>query len=1444
MFYFLYLEDFNIKSKIIIFCLIICLLIPLGAASASDINNTATDDQVLSATPNTDTLSAGVNLEQENDTLSVQNNENILSAGIDDSGNNNIDILKVANNEILKEESTGSFNDLNKLILSKSEGSIILLDQNYKYITGDSALTINKNNITIDGNGIYTIDASNSGTINVNGLNTTLRNLKITNTTSILWTAGYGKMEYIDFENTSGIRMGEYAEISHIQLSNSILPNYFLSAGSNSKLYDAKFKNISNTNIQTNLLSLDSNSLIKDCEIKNISHHIYRFHVGYVRIGENSVIDHITMSECNFTNDIGSDYPVISLGVKSKIINSDLDFKNSSNARESDRVASIIGSIIEIINCNISNTYYGIAGPTSVGYAALFASCTVKDCTITNATWGTYLAGSGITIENCDFINCTQGIHINGQTMTLIKDCDFINTTGGPVININGNLTILNNVNFINSSGTPDILIGKNMYYNFTEVHTENITDLGGFNFSPVTEIWVDSTNYTLASNVYYNGKCHFMADVYDFPNTLLDVNCNIIGEKGTIINNGGFNLKSSTMTIENIVFNNTAARSKLVSASTIKNCTFVNISNTNSLFYYGANGLMMINFTNCSFIDSAFTYVFQGSTTDGATYFSYLNFTNTNFTQVFYASDRLQNLYIDHMNITGGKFSSLIYGTASGYANANWYLNDIIIKNAIINRNLIDPYYIRSDGAAGNYHVDGLTLDNCTFNNGNVLFNCNVPRAAGYYYDNIYIKNLTTVKPIFSISDSITCNNIFLDNFTTESYLFGGAGSDTCSFNNINVNNVNATMGFNVNSILKSLHFNNCNFTQYLGNIGVNLEDSSFINISGHLNIMSDSVRITGSDFINCTSLSDGLINTGIFNHTRFTSCKFINNSAITGGVINIAGNDTSFYSCDFINNTAEIQGGAIYSGEKIYLYYDTYSGTNLTVEPDVNVPKVNGIYIAELIMRYNDIYLYLDAPNFVEINDALHTNDIATAFGLINPEGTIHVNGTNETFNITFANPELTTNNVKIIGSNTTYVNVNNTLVIGDLAYGTYLKDLIFQNSENIAILWKGIDGIIDNCTFRDNGLNRSTGLPSSNANYGVALDVEATGLKINDCTFTSNYVNGVNVIGGVIYVNASDLEIHNSLFDDNHVSSGIGSHIYLTDNSMHVLINTSCFNSGEGSAIGIYALDVEISNCTFKDNTAITGGALFIDTIDSVIINHINFTSNIASSNGGAIFISKGGVNIINGTKFISNGAIDGGAIYSNAALNVDGSDFISNTAANDGGALYIGGNADLENVNFTGNRAVEGSAFYIADDEYVNVKNVVLTDNVDSYHDSHPSDVCSIHVGDGANLNVLDNSLTLNDGQDIHYSGNWASDVLYVSNTASPKDGMTEDRPTTLENALQHISPNGKIILLSDYELVKTVTINNNQTNIQSKNDGKNRKITGNNKYLFIHLNQIK
>ena len=153
--------------------MIICLLIPLGAASASDVNNTAADDQVLSATPNIDTLSAGVNLEQENDTLSVQN-ENILSAG-QDSGSNE-SILKLSNDNLLKDDSTTEmdFNSLNSIIRLSTDGYTLLTD----YYYNNQPIVISKSNFVLDGDN-HILNGNANTVFQITGNNVTLKNLNM-----------------------------------------------------------------------------------------------------------------------------------------------------------------------------------------------------------------------------------------------------------------------------------------------------------------------------------------------------------------------------------------------------------------------------------------------------------------------------------------------------------------------------------------------------------------------------------------------------------------------------------------------------------------------------------------------------------------------------------------------------------------------------------------------------------------------------------------------------------------------------------------------------------------------------------------------------------------------------------------------------------------------------------------------------------------------------------------------------------------------------------------------------------------------------------------------------------------------------------------------------------------------------------------------------------------
>ena len=191
------MEDFKIKSKIIIFCLILCLIFSITGVSASDVNTT--DNQVLSATPDIDTLSASVNTEQNNNTQSVSEN-NILSAGNDDSGSNNL---------LGADEETGSFTDLDKLIKLSSE--TLTLTQNYKYnpdtdsnyqstgIVLSKSIIINGNGFSISGNGL-----TSAFTVNVD--NVILENMNIINTygrSAVYWAANNGKVDNLNFINTS-----------------------------------------------------------------------------------------------------------------------------------------------------------------------------------------------------------------------------------------------------------------------------------------------------------------------------------------------------------------------------------------------------------------------------------------------------------------------------------------------------------------------------------------------------------------------------------------------------------------------------------------------------------------------------------------------------------------------------------------------------------------------------------------------------------------------------------------------------------------------------------------------------------------------------------------------------------------------------------------------------------------------------------------------------------------------------------------------------------------------------------------------------------------------------------------------------------------------------------------------------------------------------------------
>ena len=131
--------------------------------------------------------------------------------------------------------------------------------------------------------------------------------------------------------------------------------------------------------------------------------------------------------------------------------------------------------------------------------------------------------------------------------------------------------------------------------------------------------------------------------------------------------------------------------------------------------------------------------------------------------------------------------------------------------------------------------------------------------------------------------------------------------------------------------------------------------------------------------------------------------------------------------------------------------------------------------------------------------------------------------------------------------------------------------------------------------------------------------------------------------------------------------------------------------------GAAIYTYYSGLTISNCTFKDNDAVYGGAISAQESTAIISDCI-FKNNSASINGGAIDNVSSGLKIKN-VVLTDNVAGNGGAIAFHSATTpfVHNAVFAGNTSTAWGGAVYNNiSSPEFVNCLFYGNTAPTGAA----------------------------------------------------------------------------------------------------------------------------------------------------
>ena len=301
-----------------------------------------------------------------------------------------------------------------------------------------------------------------------------------------------------------------------------------------------------------------------------------------------------------------------------------------------------------------------------------------------------------------------------------------------------------------------------------------------------------------------------------------------------------------------------------------------------------------------------------------------------------------------------------------------------------------------------------------------------------------------------------------------------------------------------------------------------------------------------------------------------------------------------------------------------------------------------------------------------------------------------------------------------------------------------GTFTGCNFSGNTSNSAVLIYFSKGIFKKCTFKSNGVNKSSG-------YASALGSNAGDLELYDCDFEDNYAM---YDGGAIHLN-NNPETSN---DNNR------GHFY-----------------AEG--------------CSFTNNGCGGGAAaiMLFDTRQTATIKNCTFTNNKATSYAGAIAAMLQTKLILTGNKFIGNAVTgtnaNGGAVYSDysktdTAITATNNTFDGNTTPTtgscSGGAVRVAkGNAEFDQNIWMNNKSVWGGAVDIQSSATATMKGESFSNNSSSSEGGAVHNNGTLTVSDGIfkdNNSKYGGAIFNNGSLDVKSDINEATTGIFESNVA--------------------------------------------------------------------------
>ena len=571
--------------------------------------------------------------------------------------------------------------------------------------------------------------------------------------------------------------------------------------------------------------------------------------------------------------------------------------------------------------------------------------------------------------------------------------------------------------------------------------------------------------------------------------------------------------------------------------------------------------------------------------------------------------------------------------------------------------------------------------------------------------------------------------------------------------------------------------------------------------------------LTVSGSNFTNNIKNyknGDRLVGAvAIIGDATISDSCFVNNAGRWGGAISATGAELRKNSSTLtVSNTIFKDNSALYAGA-VYIWGSNYNIADCVFDNNTAFGKGNmtpnnnngGALVVSQVSRFNEPITgtisgskftnnkaqYGGAAyfnkGFVTITDSVFENNVATAEG-----GAVDFSHASvKDLVVSINNSSFVGNKAPVAGA--IFTNVDSKITNSNFTKNTASKGGAVLN-ENGAKL------TVDNSTFKDNAADSYGGAVFNNGELVVSDSVfdsndivnrgsagvdyggaaiynwENAKLDISKSNFTNNiknYVNGDRLVGAVTTI--GNATISDSYFVNNSgrwggalaATGGVsGSAINTIDVDGTKFVNNTALYGG---AMFVWASNYTISNSVFDNNSAFgkgdmspnnnNGGALVV-TQDNIPVSgkivNSNFTNNKAQY-GGAAWINEGTVDI-DGSNFINNtataeaGAIGFDSQYIKIIATVDGSKFVNNTAGSRAGAIYNLGDLTITCSEFDNNKAQFGDIIY---NNNLGNKEGILSINGNKYSNFTENKAPIINIGDintisstgGIIVTVLDN-----------------------------------------------------------------------------------------------------